>query len=230
MRSVNNTVCKYASIMWFLNVPGPEHTDLRPRGFGRTGSRHPCLAVLFPAVISFALRSYLCCPRWAVHPQGKEGPCVFCSHHTPGPARGSRSLNICLMSEGMVSCSSRSEMAGFLFAPVTWSSNISPLSFSMAVRVLSHFSCVRLFVTPWTVARQAPLSMGFSRQEYWSGLPFPPPGDLPDQGIEPASLKLPALARGFFTTSTTWEAPLAEYPGIPLPLRRAFNPVHHAAV
>ena len=45
--------------------------------------------------------------------------------------------------------------------------------------VLSHFSCVQLFATLWTVARQAPLSMGFSRQEYCSGLPFPPPGDLP---------------------------------------------------
>ena len=52
---------------------------------------------------------------------------------------------------------------------------------------LSH---VRLFVTPWTVAYQAPLSMGFSRQEYWSGLPFPSPGDLPDPGIE---LGFPAL-------------------------------------
>ena len=51
-------------------------------------------------------------------------------------------------------------------------------------------------VTPWTVAHQAPLSTGFSRQEYWSRLPFPSPGDLPDPGIEPAS---PALARGFFT-------------------------------
>ena len=50
----------------------------------------------------------------------------------------------------------------------------------MHVCVLSHFSCVRLSVTPRTVARQAPLSMGFPRQEYWSGLPFPPPGDLPD--------------------------------------------------
>ena len=53
--------------------------------------------------------------------------------------------------------------------------------------------------TPWTVAHQAPLSMGFSRQEYWSGLPFPSPGDLPDPGIEPASLVSPALAGGFFT-------------------------------
>ena len=59
---------------------------------------------------------------------------------------------------------------------------------------------VQLFATPWTVARQAPLSMGFSRQEYWSGLPCPP-GDLPDPGIEPASPASPALAGGFFTTS-----------------------------
>ena len=60
--------------------------------------------------------------------------------------------------------------------------------------------------TLWTVARQAPLSMGFSRQEYWSGLPFPPPGDLPDPGIKPESLMSPALAGGFFTSSTAWEA------------------------
>ena len=56
--------------------------------------------------------------------------------------------------------------------------------------VLSHFSHVRLFATPWTVACQALLSMGFSRQEYWSGLLCPPPGDLPDPGIEPLSLCL----------------------------------------
>ena len=52
---------------------------------------------------------------------------------------------------------------------------------------------------------EAPLSVGFSRQEYWSGLPCPPPRDLPDLGIEPTSLASPALAGGFFTTSTTWE-------------------------
>ena len=62
-------------------------------------------------------------------------------------------------------------------------------------------SCVRLFVTPWTVAHQAPLSVGFSSQEYWSGLPFPPAGDLPDPGIKPTSLVTPALAGGFFTLS-----------------------------
>ena len=56
---------------------------------------------------------------------------------------------------------------------------------------------------PWAVDRQAPLSMGFSRQEYWSGLPFPPPGGLPDLGMEPTSLRSSALAGGFFTTSAT---------------------------
>ena len=58
-------------------------------------------------------------------------------------------------------------------------------------------SCVQLFVIPWAVVHQAPLSMGFFRQEYWSGVPFPPPGDLPDPGIEPTSA---VLAGGFFTT------------------------------
>ena len=59
---------------------------------------------------------------------------------------------------------------------------------------------------PWTVAHLALLSMGFSRQEYCSGFPFPPPGALPDPGIKPASLASPALTGGSFTTSTTWEA------------------------
>ena len=57
-------------------------------------------------------------------------------------------------------------------------------------------------VTPWTVSHQAPLSMGFSRQEYWSGLPFPSPGDLPNPGIELASLVSPALAGRFFSTES----------------------------
>ena len=61
---------------------------------------------------------------------------------------------------------------------------------------------VQLFATPWTVAHQASLSRGFPRQENWSGLPFPPPGDLPNTGIKPAS---PALAGGFFTTTSRWK-------------------------
>ena len=69
--------------------------------------------------------------------------------------------------------------------------------------VLSCFCCVRLFVTSWTVAHQAPLSMGLARQEYWSGLRCPPPGDLSNPGTEPTSLTSPALAVRFFTTKPT---------------------------
>ena len=72
--------------------------------------------------------------------------------------------------------------------------------------MLSCFSRIQLCATLWTVAHQAPLSMGFSRQQYWSGLPCPPPGDLPDPGMELASIMSSALAVGFFTTSTTGEA------------------------
>ena len=75
--------------------------------------------------------------------------------------------------------------------------------------VLSRFTLVWLFVTLWTVAHQLPLSMGFSRQEYWSGLPCPPPRDLLVPGIEPTSLSSPALAGRFFITSATWEAPVS---------------------
>ena len=67
---------------------------------------------------------------------------------------------------------------------------------SIFCAVLSRLSCVWLFASPWTVAHQASLSMGFSRQEYWSGLSCPPPGDLPDPGIELASLMSPELGWG----------------------------------
>ena len=64
------------------------------------------------------------------------------------------------------------------------------------VQLLNH---VQLFAAPWTVAHQVPLSMEFSRQEYWNGFPFPSPGDLPEPGIQLTSLASPALAGGFFT-------------------------------
>ena len=76
--------------------------------------------------------------------------------------------------------------------------------------MLSHFSHDQLFATLWTVACQAPLFMGFSEQEYWSGLTFPSPGDLPNTGIETVSLMSPALAGWFFTTSATWEAQVSK--------------------
>ena len=77
----------------------------------------------------------------------------------------------------------------------------------VVVIIVQLLSYVRLFVTPWTVAHQVPLSVGFPRQEYWSKLSFPSPEDLPDPGIKPMSLVSPALAGGSFTTCATWEAP-----------------------
>ena len=71
---------------------------------------------------------------------------------------------------------------------------------------VKSLSCVRLFVTLWTVAQQAPVLMELSRQEYWSGLTCSPPGELPNPGIKPKPLMSPLLAAAFFTTSATWEA------------------------
>ena len=69
-------------------------------------------------------------------------------------------------------------------------------------------SCVRLFVAPSTVDNHAPLTIGFSRQEYWSELSFPSPGDLPDPGIQSASLMFPTVADKSFTAGATWEVPI----------------------
>ena len=80
---------------------------------------------------------------------------------------------------------------------------------------LSRFSCAQLFAAPWTVVHQVPWSMGFSRQEYCSGLPCPPPGHLPNPGVEPTSLTSPSLAGRFFTTTATYipqSSPNETYP------------------
>ena len=79
--------------------------------------------------------------------------------------------------------------------------------------MLSRFSCVWLCTILWSIAFQAPLFMGFSRQEYWGGLLCPPPWDLSNPGIEPSPLKSLALAGKFFPTSTTWEAPTSYMKG-----------------
>ena len=73
--------------------------------------------------------------------------------------------------------------------------------------MLSCFSRVQLFATQWTITCQAPLSIGFFRQKYWSGLPCPPPGDLPKPVIKPMSLMSPALTGVLLTTNANWEAP-----------------------
>ena len=72
------------------------------------------------------------------------------------------------------------------------------------------FSCVQLFLVPWIIVCQAPMSMDFTRQEYWSVLPFCTRRDLPNPGIEPASLMSPALKGRFFTNDATWEAQLSK--------------------
>ena len=98
--------------------------------------------------------------------------------------------------------------------PISWSKFHLVCQFihkHVHVCVLSHFSCVQLMATLWTVACQTPLSMGFSGQEYWSGLPCSPSRDLPDLGIELVPAGSPALAGGFFTTSPTWEAHINMY-------------------
>ena len=104
------------------------------------------------------------------------------------------------------SCNFHFQYLGWCQCHLCFGFYINHLSMSLTLRccgMLSHFSRVWLFGTPSTVARQALLSMEFSRQEYWSGLPFPSPGDLPDPGIEPASLTSLPLIGGFFTTATT---------------------------
>ena len=73
----------------------------------------------------------------------------------------------------------------------------------VCVCMLNHFSCGLLFATVWTVGHQVPLFIGFSRQEYWGEWPCPPPGDLPDPGIQLESLVSPTLEGRFFTTSAT---------------------------
>ena len=84
--------------------------------------------------------------------------------------------------------------------------NLKHIHITICPCMLSHFCHVQLFVTIWTVAHQAPLFMGYFRQEYWSGLPCPPPGDLPKPGIEPVSF-VSYIGRRFLTSSVTWEEP-----------------------
>ena len=87
----------------------------------------------------------------------------------------------------------------------------NPMALNHLSSTLSRFSCVQLCAAPWTVARQAPLSVGFSRQEGWSGLPLPTLGDLTEPGIEPESAVYPAFAGVFFATRASGEGHGPEY-------------------
>ena len=93
-----------------------------------------------------------------------------------------------------------------LVCPKSTPAGIPVIHIALKGCMLSRLSPVGLFATLWTVALQAPLSMGFSRQEYGSGLPYPLPEDLPNPGIEPESLMYPTLAGGCFTINIIWEA------------------------
>ena len=121
-----------------------------------------------------------------------------------------------MLSHGQVSSLKRSS-ANLLLSPHTcpWLLPVSSLwlavpfysvgSRSTYTVCTPSLSWVQLFMTLWSVAHQAPLSTGFFRQEYWNGLPFPPPGDLPDPGIE-SVLCVSCIAGRFFTTRAIWEA------------------------
>ena len=89
--------------------------------------------------------------------------------------------------------------------------------------MLSHSVVSNSFWPPWTLTHQAPLSMGFSRQEYWSGLPFPSFGDLRHPQIGPKSVTSPELAGGFFTASATWEALHPCHVGLTCEILRSVN-------
>ena len=137
------------------------------------------------------------CSRLGLPPRGDWGPLV--SEAPGGPEEPFRCIPLhgfaaaALVPSSQLRVSETAVCLPFSSRPGSWAV-LSPRDCPR--RGTRSLSCVRLCVTPWTVARQAPLSMGFSRQECWSGLPFPPPGDLPDPGIKPA---YPALAGGFFT-------------------------------
>ena len=122
------------------------------------------------------------CPSWPTASLGQWEACFWEQNHMQDPQIQQLGAN-----------------------PRTVSNTFNTLKTGYAV--LSHFSRVQLLAILWTLTHRDPLSMRFSRQEYWSGLPYPPPGDPPDPGIEHASLMSPALASSFFTTSTTWETP-----------------------
>ena len=99
-------------------------------------------------------------------------------------------------------------------SPLNFTDNLWSLYhnyFLFYVYVCCMFSHIWIFMTPWTIACKTPLSMEFSRQKYWHGLPFPSPGDLPDPGIKPTSLAPPALAGRFFTTEPPGKPPFSFY-------------------
>ena len=114
-------------------------------------------------------------------------------------------ITIIIMTESLGICGTVFLLPYFSVVHIGGTSVCMYMYACMCAKLLSH---IQLFVALWPIAHtvQAPLSMGFSRQEYWSGWPCPPPRDLPEPGIEPVSLTSPGLAGRFFTTGATREA------------------------
>ena len=145
------------------------------------------------------------------HEHGKWGTQAECGHETYSCAAGAGSLNnlvhTCRAGGTVKQRSRRNRAKGGLGPHLSRVALADCCPKRRRAHVLNCFSRVWLFAPPWIVAHQAPLSVEFSRQECWSGLPaLPPPGDLPHPGIKLTCLKSPALEGGFSISSTTWEA------------------------
>ena len=180
MQSLNHWITGEVSLMW-----ESRHLSYSAAHYCRTSDRQSGVPAQW-RISCISLHSWSCWgqPRWNVCGHSQRGP-LFTRPQT---------------------CTA--QPSGFqLTSPRLWKllqSCVMSVAFYTEIVCMRTLSGVWLFVTLWTVARQAPLSMGFPRQEYWSGMPFCPPGDLANPGIEPISVLSPALADGFFTTSTTF--------------------------
>ena len=155
---------------------------------------------IFHPINSMRKRVGRTCPDWThkAESRGSRKPVL----HAPQNEWEQSAVFLCSWPPHLLSHVVRSA-AGSNLTISSHLSKLCSLHFSLCVCVhmcMESLSLVQLFVTPWTVARQAPLSMGFSRQEHWNGLPFPPPGDLPDPGIKSVYPVASALACRFFTT------------------------------
>ena len=152
------------------------------------------------------------CPlSWWCHPTISSPVVPFSSHLQSFPASGSFPMSQLFASGGpsigVSAPTSVLPMNTQDWSPLGWTGWISlksTLTSTPCVCAKSLQSCLTL-LAPEAVVHQTPLSIGFSRQEYWGGFPCPPSEDLPDSGIEPQSLMSPVFAGGFFITSTTWE-------------------------
>ena len=208
----SSEVCLAAFLPW---PPVHIHWSHRSLGFWFINTLSVLLLVPIPIAVSSSLAALLTCI-----PAGSPSLALWPNF----PVQRRVTLKVILPSDKGQACHVTDSFAVrflslSLAAPRSWPQWITCTSshhlsvkwtlpvFLLRACVLSRFSRVQLFETPWTVTHQVPLSMGFSRQEYWSGLPCPPPGDLPDPGIEPVSLTSSAVASGFFTTNTTWKTP-----------------------